>query len=137
MRVVLDTNVFISGVFFSGPPAQVLAAWRDGLIVPVLSAEVLDEYRRVAAILGSDHPEIELAPLLALLTVHSELVAAPPLPEPVTADRDDDVFLACAIAGRVRTIISGDRHLLSVSGWNGVRVVTPRRFVDEILRTLR
>ena len=124
-------------MFFSGPPAQVLKAWRDGLIVPVLSAEVLDEYRRVATILGSDHPEIELAPLLALLTVHSEFVDAPPLPEPVAADPDDDAFLACAVAGRVGTIISGDRHLLRVSGWNGVRVVSPRRFVDEVLRTQR
>lgn len=137
MRVVLDTNVFISGVFFSGPPAQVLEAWRDGLIVPVLSAEVMDEYRRVAAILGSDHPEIELGPVLALLMVYSEFVDAPPLPEPVTSDPDDDVFLACAVAGRVGTIISGDRHLLRVSGWNGIRVVPPRRFVDEVLRTQR
>ena len=133
MRVILDTNVLVSGVFFGGPPARVLAAWRDGVITPVLSAEIFDEYRRVAEILNADHPEIDLAPILAILAIHSELVQAPPLPEPVTVDPADEMFLACAVAGRVETIISGDKHLLRVSGWSGVRVVTPRRFVDESL----
>jgi hypothetical protein len=52
MRVVLDTNVFISGVFFGGPPYQILKAWRDGEVQVVLSAEILDEYQRVGHTLG-------------------------------------------------------------------------------------
>ncbi len=134
MRVILDTNVLVSGVFFGGPPGRVLAAWRDGVITPVLSAEIFDEYRRVAEILSADHPDVDLVPILAVLAIHSELVNAPALPEPVAADPADDKFLACAVAGRVETIISGDKHLLRVSGWSGVRVLTPRRFIDECLQ---
>ena len=134
MRVILDTNVLVSGVFFCGPPARVLAAWRDGVITPVLSAEIFAEYRRVAEILSADHPGVDLAPILALLAIHSELVEAAPLPEPVAADPADDKFLACAVAGRVEMIISGDKHLLRVSGWSDVLVVTPRRFIDEYLQ---
>jgi putative PIN family toxin of toxin-antitoxin system len=44
MKVVLDTNVFISGIFFSGPPYQILKAWRDGKIQLVLSESILEEY---------------------------------------------------------------------------------------------
>ena len=44
MKVVLDTNVFISGVFFSGPPHQILTAWRDGKIQLAISQEILKEY---------------------------------------------------------------------------------------------
>lgn len=47
MRVILDTNVFVSGVFFSGPPHEILRAWREGRFQMVLSPEILEEYRRV------------------------------------------------------------------------------------------
>jgi predicted nucleic acid-binding protein len=48
MKIVLDTNVFISGIFFSGPPYRILEAWRDGGLQPVISQEIFDEYRNVA-----------------------------------------------------------------------------------------
>ncbi len=66
MKVVLDTNVFVSGVFFSGPPYQILKAWRDGKIHLAVSLEILDEYRRVGEILAEDHPTINLAPINSL-----------------------------------------------------------------------
>ena len=98
-----------------------LATRRDGAITPALSTEILDEERRVADFLSSDHPDVTLGPILAVLAVYAGFAQAPPLPEPVAADPDDDRFLACAVAVRVGTIVSGDRHLPGVSGWNGVR----------------
>ena len=50
MKVVLDTNVFISGVFFSGPPYQILKAWREGKIQLVVSEKIFEEYVRVGEI---------------------------------------------------------------------------------------
>lgn len=50
MKVVLDTNVFISGVFFSGPPYEVLNAWREGKIQLAISQEILREYWRVGEV---------------------------------------------------------------------------------------
>jgi len=47
VKVVLDTNVFVSGVFFSGPPHQILQAWRGGKLQLVISPENFDEYSRV------------------------------------------------------------------------------------------
>ncbi len=135
MRVILDTNIFVSGVFFGGPPGRVLEAWRAGVITPVLSAEILEEYQRVAEILSHDHPGVDLGPILALLAIHSKIVEAPPLPEPVAADPEDDKFLACALAAQTATIISGDKHLLRASGWRSVRVLTPRQFVEEYLES--
>ena len=52
-----------------------------------------------------------------------------------SADAADDMFLAAAVAADVTTVISGDRHLLDVTGWRGIAVVTPRQFVDQYLRT--
>lgn len=133
MKVVLDTNVLVSGIFFAGPPARILEAWRDGQVLPVLSTSILDEYRRVGLVLAGRYPAIDLEPFLALLTVHSEVVEVQDLPEPVSEDPDDDKFLACAIAAGARVVVSGDRHLLRVSGWSGVEVVSPRGFVERFL----
>ncbi len=47
MRIILDTNVFVSGVFFTGPPYEILRGWRDGKWQLVICPEILDEYRRV------------------------------------------------------------------------------------------
>ncbi len=47
MKAVLDTNVFVSGVFFQGPPHRILQAWRDGSLKLFLSPDIIEEYRRV------------------------------------------------------------------------------------------
>jgi uncharacterized protein len=133
MRVILDTNVLVSGIFFSGPPYQILKAWNEGKLQLVLSPEILGEYRRVAESLAEQFPAIDLGPILELITITAEMFAAQELPEPVCADLDDDKFLACALASKGRIVISGDRHLLQVSGFRGIQVVRPREFVDEYL----
>jgi len=134
LRIVLDTNVFVSGIFFGGPPGKILEAWRDARVRPVLSAEIFEEYRRVGVELNARYSYVDLEPFLALLGVHAEFVEAPALNGPVASDPDDDKFLACAFAAGVPLIVSGDRHLLEQSGWRGIRVLKPRAFVDEYLR---
>ena len=101
----------------------------------VLSPSILEEYRRVGNELGRHHADVSetFEALLALLAMHTMIVDAPPLLEPVSEDADDDMFLAAAVASQTRLIVSGDRHLLRVSGWRGIDVVTPRQFVDQYL----
>lgn len=133
MKIVLDTNVFVSAVFFGGVPGRILEAWRDGRLQLVLSAAILDEYQRVGQVLSAQYFGVDLEPLLALLTVEAEIIEAPALPTPVSADPDDDKFFACASAAAVAVIISGDRDLLDHDGWRGIRVLRPRQFADEYL----
>lgn len=116
MRVVLDTNVFISGVFFSGPPHQILKAWRDGEVQVVVSAQILDEYQRVGHTLGEWFADVDIAPILELLAVEAEMVSSSTLSHPVCEDPDDDKFLACALTSGTKFVISGDKQLLKASG---------------------
>lgn len=133
MRIIVDTNVFVSGIFFGGVPGRILDAWRDARVRLVLSAEILEEYQRVGQELATQYPGVDLQPFLGLLTVEAEFVEAPDLPEAVSADPDDDKFLACALAAGVDVVVSGDGDLFDQSGWRGVRVLRPRQFVDEFL----
>ena len=133
MKVVLDTNVFVSGVFFSGPPFQILKAWNIGKIQLVVSPEIIDEYRRVGEILAADHPSIDFTPILEYVLQKAEVFSVQPLTEPVCEDPDDDKFIACALEGGSKLIVSGDRHLLKVSGYRNIEVLKPRDFVNKYL----
>ena len=133
MKIVIDTNVFVSGVFFTGPPHEILQAWREGKLQWVVSPQIFDEYRRVGEVLGEQFTGVALEPILELLIVKAQLILAPDLPGPVCDDPDDDKFLACALAGGAKLIISGDKHLLKVGEYQGVRVLRPRAFIDQYL----
>lgn len=133
MRVVLDTNVFVSAVFFGGPPGEILAAWRDGAVQLVLSAEIADEYRRVGARLAAQFPSVNLAPALHLVLSRAMVVTPAPLSESVCRDPDDDKFIACALSAQAPYLVSGDGDLLAVSRFMGVTVLSPRNFVDTVL----
>jgi putative PIN family toxin of toxin-antitoxin system len=135
VRVVLDTNVLVSGIFFGGVPGRILTACTEARISLVLSPDIFDEYRRVGATLGARHPDLvtALEPILTLLAMNALIVNAPPLPEPVCDDSADDMFLAAAAASRTNLIVSGDKHLLRASGWRGITVLKPRQFVDAHL----
>ena len=137
MRIVLDTNVFVSGIYFGGPPYEILNAWREGRIQLLVSPDILAEYYRVGDDLARRFPHVDLNPFLELLVAQAEFLEPPPLPRPVAIDRDDDKFLACALAAGCRHIVSGDRHLLQVNGYCGITIMRPRHFLDEYLRSRR
>ena len=136
MKVVLDTNVLISGIFFGGIPGRILSAWASGELTIVLTPDILDEYRRVVLELSNKHPDLKSAAesVLTLLAMNATIVDAPALDAAVSDDPDDDKFLACAVASRTRIIISGDKHLLDISGWKDLKVLTPRQFHDRHLK---
>jgi putative PIN family toxin of toxin-antitoxin system len=133
VRIVLDTNVFISGLFFSGPPHRILQSWRDGRIQLVLTPEIFEEYRRVAEVLHEQFPAVDLTRLLELLVVEAEMCQAAPLLEAVSTDPDDDKFIACALSSGSKLIVSGDKHLLDVNGYRGIEILKPRPFLERYL----
>ncbi len=133
MRVVLDTNVLVSGIFFTGPPNKILRAWHKKRISLILSTDILDEYHRVGRILSKKYSKVDITPVLQLITTKTKLIHAPQFTEQICEDPDDDKFLECAIATNTKLIISGDKKLLAVSGYSGIEVISPRKFIDMYL----
>jgi len=134
VRVVLDTNVLISGIFFAGHPYEILDAWQQGRLEIATSPEILEEYSRVALELSAEFPEIDPHPILRLIMIESRLTTTTPLPRQVCDDPADDKFLTCAIASGARIIVSGDKALRRASGYQGVSVLSPREFATRHLR---
>ena len=129
MRVVVDTNVLVSGIFFRGLPGRVLEAWSEGRFELVLTPAIYDEYGRTCDRLGAQHQGLRYQSILASLAGHGSLVPDSRDTDPITPDPDDDKFIRCAHE-HAAIVVSGDQHLLRKNGWNGVRVLNPRDFLS-------
>jgi putative PIN family toxin of toxin-antitoxin system len=129
------TKRFHLRVFFTGPPYQILKAWRDGRVQLLVSPSILDEYQRIAAELALQFRNVDLKPFLDLLTVQAEIVLAPTLPPVIRDDPSDDKFLEAAVAEKASYIISGDKHLLTLSEFQGIQILKPKDFAHRYLRS--
>lgn len=139
MRVVLDTNVLISGLISAGgPPSLIVDLWTEGKVQIVVSAALLTEYFGVflrPKFTAAGPPRSRQEILERLIGLPNTLVVVPE--DRVTCiidDPDDDRFLECAIAGVADCIVSGDEHLLGLGVFRGIPIVSPREFIEMVNR---
>ncbi len=123
-KVVLDTNVLISSVLFKGELAGIVDLWKGGKIVPVVSRETFDEFRKVL-----EYPKFRLAkgeiktimeeevlPFFEIVEISAEVSG-------VCRDPDDDKFISCALAASADFIVSGDKDLCDITKYKSVKIV--------------
>jgi uncharacterized protein len=134
IKAILDTSVFISGVFWKGPPFEILKAWQEQRFRLAISPPILDEYRRVLDEMMKKRPVPVLTSILRIIELHSEMVEPVSFAQPVCSDPDDDKFLEAALAARAGYVVSGDAALLKVKQYRGIEIVRPRQFVDLLSR---
>ena len=134
MRIIIDTNVLVSGVFFGGLPGRLLSMWKDGGIKLVASSDIFNEYAEVIRRLGRKYPTLETTSIIDLLAVELEIIRTKKIKSPICRDPDDDKFIACAISGKVELIISGDQDLLVLKKFKNIRLITPAQFFQELLK---
>lgn len=130
IRAVLDTNVLVSGLLFGGIPGSILDLVFQGRVHLLISPPIAAEYLRVLS-----YPKFQLHPdeidtLLTGYVLPFCQVIQDPTPGTWSTDPDDDMFMACALAGKAHSLISGDTHLLDIQS-PPVRVVTPAHFLEE------
>ncbi len=130
MRVVVDTNVFVSS-FFGGNPKKIIDLWKNEKITLCLSNTVLDEYIDVLRRIGLKD-ESELEELLSLFSRGFNILFTTKTPELriIKNDPDDDKFIECAVALKADAVVSGDGEVLAVKEWMGIKILTPQKFLE-------
>lgn len=135
-RVVLDSNIYISGLIFGGVPAEILAAAVAGSFVLCVSDVIRDE---VVSTLkekfqrNDDYIRAGCGPLWEA-AMHIKPTTQLAL---VASDPDDDRILECAVDGQADIIVTGDDHLLSLlksplpPALKHIRILTARQFLDR------
>lgn len=133
LRVVLDTNVLLSGIAYpASMPGKILAAWRHGSVEVLLSVFILDELRRVLPRLAHRHglTSAEIDDLVDALSIQAEIIEPLPDIDPDLRDANDQPVLATLLAA-IKTsggdyLITGDKDLLAMAG--RYPIVTPAKF---------
>jgi putative PIN family toxin of toxin-antitoxin system len=135
MRVVVDTNVWISGLFWKGPPWHILRLAEEGRIEIWATVSMLEE---LEAVLGYPRLQprrlelgLEIADLMAYAAALVLLADLPRLEPVIAVDPDDDVFVNCAATVGARYLVSGDRHLQELAEWQGIHIVGPQAFLER------
>jgi putative PIN family toxin of toxin-antitoxin system len=135
LRVVLDANVYISAIIRpEGPPGRIVERFlRQATFELVLSPAIVEEtfqalaYPKVRKCVRTDvDPQLWFEDIILL----AHLVAGDYNISAVSADADDDKYLAAALEGSATLVVTGDPDLLTLKEHHGVRIVTPRAFLD-------
>jgi putative PIN family toxin of toxin-antitoxin system len=128
-RIVLDTNVTISALFWKGPPRVVFDLVKDGKVTLLFSSKIEAELIRVLAYSKFDLTSTEIFPIIKHLRKHAHFVGEKSNIEIIKDDPTDNIFLDCAIDGNADYIISGDHHLLNLGSYESIRIITAKDFL--------
>jgi putative PIN family toxin of toxin-antitoxin system len=130
-RIVVDTNVLVSGLLFGGVPGGVVQLWQKGKVRPLCSKEIVEEYLRVLAYpkFRLDGSEIDFILAREILPYFEGIAVRPGKPI-VAADPADDKIIWCALEGGATVIVSGDEHLLKLKN-SPVPVLSAAEFLSS------
>lgn len=133
MKIVIDTNVFVSS-FFGGNPRKIIDLWKKEKITLCLSHVILDEYIDVLGRVGLKD-EAELEELLSLFSRGFNLIFTTKTPKIkiVKNDPDDDKFIECAVALKADVIVTGDKEVLNIKEYAAIRIFSPQQFLEYFL----
>jgi len=130
MRVVIDTNVVVSALFFGGLPDKLLGLALGGKIQAVASAEIISEYLETYQELAQKTTRRAMGKVLSEVLEPMEIIS-PKSKIEICRDPDDNKFINCAVDGKCKYIVSGDKDLLTIKSYKGVKIISVREFIDK------
>ena len=133
MKTILDTNVFISGIFWKGASNKVILNWKEGKFTLVTSLEAVSEIIKVLKDFKIKLSDDMIKEWVDLIVRNSIIVEPIEKITIVKDDPKDDMFIETAVAGNVDYIITGDPDLLNLKEFRGIKIRTAREFLKEIL----
>ncbi|MBL8091090.1 MAG: putative toxin-antitoxin system toxin component, PIN family [Anaerolineales bacterium] len=131
MRVVLDTNIIVSG-YLGGAVEAIIVAWKSGDFTLIVTEAIINEYLSVLKRPKFKIEQVEIEDFSALLFDKAEFVIPLEHINAIPNDDSDNKFLDAAIAGRANIIVSGDQHLLELKSFQNVEIVTAKEFLEKL-----
>jgi putative PIN family toxin of toxin-antitoxin system len=129
MKIVLDTNVLVSGLLSPyGIPGEIVRMVSSGDLELCFDARILSEYGKVLLRSKFHLQQTHVAILLEQIQIRGYLVAAKPLTMRLP-DSDDEVFLEVALAGRARYLVTGNLKHYPKGKYQGIKIVSPKEFL--------
>lgn len=127
MKIVLDTNVLISGIFWKGVPYKIIELWANGNLQIVVTKKILKEYFEV---LNRIDTSGEIAKKWKLFILEKVLIVAEKTVVKLSRDANDDMFINCALSADVEYLVSGDKDLLTLEAVYKTKILPPAQFLN-------
>jgi putative PIN family toxin of toxin-antitoxin system len=132
MKVVLDTNVLISGLFWRGNEAEVVKKCQLRELENCTSREILEEFIRVISSPKFGHPENEIEAATKMISTFSTIVKPQRRFQIIKKDPTDNKFLDCAYEAKAKYIISGDEHLIALGSFKNILILNAKTFLSTV-----
>ena len=129
MKVVLDTNVFISGIFWEGACNKIILSWKESKFTLVTSLDIISEIQYVLRDFKISLSEDLVQEWIMLITANSELVSPKEKINAVLDDPKDNMFVEAAVSANADYIVSQDNHLLKLIEYKRIKIFTPYDFL--------
>ena len=130
MKIVVDTNVMISGIFFGANPQKVLRSIVSNEIVACATTEIIDEYKEIVERMIQKKQGHLNANILTPVLQKLELIEAKSIVD-ICRDPDDNKFLGCAKDAKALYIVSGDADLLDLENYEDIDIITAKEFCER------
>ena len=132
MKIVVDTNVVISGIFFGGNPRMIIEAVVDGDIDAFATVDIIEEYAKIIErMVDNKHKDLDQG-FLSTLFMSLNVIKSDSVID-VCRDADDNKFIECAVDAKALYIVSGDSDLLDIQEYDGIQIMTAKEFCDRYL----
>jgi putative PIN family toxin of toxin-antitoxin system len=128
MKIVLDTNVLISGIFWNGLPRKVVSLWAKNKIQLLITKQIFNEFIRISKKI--DNKGIATNKWAVRIIKNSIIVPDKELTT-ICRDPEDNKFLNCALVGNADYVISGDNDLLILKAVGSTKIVSPAQFLKH------
>ncbi|MCL2183670.1 MAG: putative toxin-antitoxin system toxin component, PIN family [Chitinispirillia bacterium] len=134
MRIVLDINTLLSAFFWRGLPRAVFDRVADGFDTLFITGDIIDEIESVIKRPKFDGKEDRKEALVADIRKYGQKASVSPQHRAAGACRDaaDDKILECALAAKADCIITGDKDLLVLKAYNGIKIMTAKEYLDTV-----
>ena len=129
MIVVLDTNIFVSGIHWTGSSRKILDLWLSKRIIVVTSLQIIEEVMRVLTNFKITLHKKDLLLWESVIFEKTHIVVPTEKVDIIRDDPDDNKFIEAALEAKAKYIISQDKHLLVVQEYRDIKIVHPDEFM--------
>jgi putative PIN family toxin of toxin-antitoxin system len=132
MKIVIDSNVFISSFFWGGHPREVFERIINGLDELYITDEIIKEISSVMNSSKFDTNINEIEDYIKIIEKYSKKIISKNIPESISRDKDDDKILQCGLDGNVDFIVTGDKDLLVLREYKTMKIIKPKDYLEIV-----
>ena len=132
MKIVIDTNIFVSSFFWQGNPRKIFDRVTNGIDELFITDDIIDEIKSVMSKKKFDLEITKIDDYVNIIKHFSENILHNNIYENISRDIDDNKILKCGLEGNVDYIITGDNDLLVLKEYKNIKIINPKEYLEIV-----